>query len=403
MRNTIMTLALRTLSTLYPPQKPLVFSGSGSTQKLADFMVRGGSKRPLIVTDSFLYKNGMLNGVLSFLKDAGCEVTVFDGIIPNPTIAVVEEGVKASVDNCCDAVFAVGGGSAIDTAKVIAAASTSHKRVEQMAGILKIKTPLLPFFVVPTTSGTGSEVTTAAVISDTETHKKTFFVDPQYIPIATALDPELLKSLPGPITAATGMDALTHAIEAYTSRNRFTDTDRDARMAIRLLMEFLPKAYDNGTDLQAREMVSLASFLAGYAFTKSSLGYVHAISHQVSAHYNTPHGLANAIILPRVLRFNKTACMDRYVDLEKMLSGGTKGTSDSALADRFIARVDDLAEAVGIPVNLTDVQPKDYDTITKDALAEARSSYAVPRVMKPHQVKRILVSVAAGDRNVSFA
>ena len=404
MFNQTITLALRTLSTIKPPQKPLVFSGSGSAVKLADFMIRSGCACPLIVTDSFLYQNGMLKDVIACLEAAGCDVTVFDGIIPNPTFEVVEAGLKASVENKCDAVFAVGGGSAIDTAKVIAAASTANKNLDKLAGILKVKTPLLPFFVVPTTSGTGSEVTTAAVISDTETHKKTFFVDPQFIPIATALDPLLLKSLPAHITAATGMDALTHAIEAYTSKNRFRDTDRDAEMAIRLLIEFLPVAYENGGDERAREMVALASFLAGFAFTKSSLGMVHAISHQISAHYNTPHGLANAVILPRVLRFNKPACGDRYAVLEAMLSGsGDQAETESVLSERFIARIDQLAETVGIPVNLDDVQQADFGAIAKEALAEARSSYAVPRVMGRKHVKRILESVATGGRDISFA
>lgn len=403
MFNSVITIALRTLSTLYPPQKPLLFSGAGASRKLADLMIRGGQTRPLLVTDSFLLKNGILDDLIAFLKEAGCEVTIFDGINPNPTFAVVEAGTKASVDSKCDAVFVVGGGSAIDAAKVIAAASTSKKTLSRLAGILKVDAPLLPFYVVPTTSGTGSEVTNAAVISDTETHKKTFFVDPKYIPIATALDTDLLKSLPPSITAATGMDALTHAIEAYTSRNRFADTDRDAAMAIRLLVEFLPIAYEHGSDGHAREMVALGSFLAGYAFTKASLGYVHAISHQISAHYDTPHGLANAIILPRVLRFNKAACAERFAALETMLSGGAPDGSTATQADRFIARVDALAETVGIPVNLTDVQPEDFQSIAKDALAEARSSYAVPRVMHRAHVTTILQSVVSGGRDVSFA
>ena len=366
-------------------------------------MIRARQIRPLLVTDSFLYQSGMLNELVTFLKNEGCEPIVFDGIIPNPTFDVAEAGLKLSLQNRCDAVFAVGGGSAIDTAKVIAAASTSRQELPKLAGVLKIKVPLLPFYAVPTTSGTGSEVTTAAVISDSKTHKKKFFVDPKYIPLATALDPNLLKSLPAGMTVATGMDALTHAIEAYTSRNCFADTDRDAKMAIRLLMEFLPIAYKDGEDERAREMVALASFLAGYAFTKSSLGYVHAISHQVSAHYDTPHGLANAVILPRVMRFNQKACIDRYAALEAMLSKVDVEDSVEVLASRFIDRVDRLSEAVGIPVNLADLQEVDFVLITRDAIAEALSSYAVPRVMNRQQVVKVLQSVATGDRAVCFA
>lgn len=400
---TPITYALRALSTFFPPQKPLTFSGAGAALKLADLMVRSDTKRPLLVTDSFLLQNGMLDDLIAFLEQEGCTVTTFDGIIPNPTFAVVEAGLKASKAGHCDAVFAVGGGSAIDAAKVIAAASTSRRSLKKLTGILRVDQPLLPFYVVPTTSGTGSEVTTAAVISDTETHKKKFFVDPKYIPIATAFDTGLLKSLPAPMTAATGMDALTHAIEAYTSRNRFADTDRDAAMAIKLLVEFLPQAYRDGHDLRAREMVALGSFLAGFAFTKASLGYVHAISHQISAHYNTPHGLANAIILPRVLRFNRKPCAQRFAALERMLSGNEALPFAPGQADAFIARIDALSEQVGIPVNLPDLQEADFTAIARDALAEARSSYAVPKVMRKADVRKVLQSVASGARSGSDA
>ncbi|MEM8651869.1 MAG: iron-containing alcohol dehydrogenase [Pseudomonadota bacterium] len=403
MISSTMAFALRTMGRFYTPEKPLTFSGKGAMIKLADLMVHSGSKRPLVVTDSFLLKNGMLDDLIAFLKEQGCEITIFDGIIPNPTFAVVEEGVEAIRSGDCDSIFVVGGGSAIDAAKVMASASTSKKSLNKLAGILKVDQPLLPFYVVATTSGTGSEVTTAAVISDTKTHKKKFFVDPKYLPIAAAFDTDLLVSLPGPMTAGTGMDALTHAIEAYTSRARTTETDRDAATAIRLIMEFLPIAYSKPDDEHAREMVALGSFLAGNAFTRTSLGYVHAISHQISAHYDTPHGLANAILLPRVLRFNREACAKRFAELERMLSGNENAPYLPSQADQFIKRVDVLAETVGIPVNLEDVQQKDFASIAKDALAEARSSYAVPKVMSKRDVTKILQSVSNGSRTVSFA
>ena len=398
-----MALALRALNRFYTPEKPLTFSGKGAMLKLADLMVRSGSKRPLIVTDSFLLKSGMLDDLLDFLKKEGCEAAVYDGIIPNPTFAVVEEGVAAIRKGQCDSVFAVGGGSAIDAAKVMASASTSKKSLKKLAGILKVDQPLLPFYVVATTSGTGSEVTTAAVISDTKTHKKTFFVDPKYMPIAAAFDTDLLVSLPGPMTAGTGMDALTHAIEAFTSRARTPETDRDAATAIRLIMEFLPVAYSTPGDERAREMVALGSFLAGNAFTRAGLGYVHAISHQISAHYNTPHGLANAVLLPRVLRFNKEACATRFAELERMLQGDADQSSLLEQAQKFIDRVDDLAESVGIPVNLEDLKKQDFSNIAKDALAEARTSYAVPKVMRNGDVIKILQSVSTGRRQISFS
>lgn len=394
--------ALRTMNRLYANEKPLTFSGSGAIIKLADLMVRSGAKRPLLVTDSFLLSNGMLSNLLDFLKQEGCEVTVFDGIIPNPTFAVVEAGIAAIQQGKCDSVFVVGGGSAIDAAKVMAAASTSRKPLEKRAGLLKVDRPLLPFYVVATTSGTGSEVTTAAVISDSKTHKKKFFVDPKYVPIAAALDTDLLVSLPGPMTAGTGMDALTHAIEAFTSRARTAETDRDAATAVRLIVEFLPIAYADPQNARAREMVALGSFLAGNAFTRTSLGYVHAISHQISAHYNTPHGLANAVLLPRVLRFNRTASAKRFAELERMLRDGTNLPFAAIQAEQFIARIDALAETVGIPSAIEDVKSEDFAAIAKDALAEARSSYAVPKTMHKADVVRILQSVATGSPSPQF-
>ncbi|MBO9479726.1 iron-containing alcohol dehydrogenase [Shimia sp. R11_0] len=392
-----MGYALKIMNRLYTPEKPLTFSGSGAMIKLADLMVRSGARRPLLVTDSFMLKAGMLDKLQVFLKEEGCEVTIYEGIVPNPTFAVVQEGVDAIRNGNCDAVFAVGGGSAIDAAKVMAAASTSKKPLEKLAGILKVDQPLLPFYVVATTSGTGSEVTTVAVVSDTETHKKTFFVDPKYVPIAAAFDTDLLVSLPPAMTAGTGMDALTHAIESYTSLARTPETERDAATAIRLLVEFLPVAYAKPQDVRAREMVALGSFLAGNAFTRTSLGYVHAISHQISAHYNTAHGLANAVLLPRVLRFNKQVCADRFAALEFMLQGNSTSQETHELAQAFIDRVDTLSAVVGIPAHLEDLQQADFDAIAADALKEARTSYAVPKRMRKEDINTILLSVQSGQ------
>ncbi len=394
MLSTPITYALRVFTRLYPTQKPLVFSGVGSTQKLANLMVAAGQSKPLLITDNFLLTSGMLDETIAHLKDKGCEVIVFDDIVPNPTFQHVEKAIKATKQNSCDSIFAIGGGSVIDVAKVVAAAVTNDKSLHKLTGLLKVKTPPLPLYITPTTSGTGSEVTNAAVISDTETHKKKFFVDSQYLPIAAALDPELLKSLPAHITAAVGMDALTHAIEAFTSKVNSAEVDRDAALAIKLLFDHLPKVCADGNDLHARETVAQASFLAGYSFSKSSLGYVHAISHQISAHYNTPHGLANAVILPRVLEFNKVTSAKRLAKLELMLSGKQESKDIQTLAENFLGRVNDLAKTIGIPSSLPEIKQSDFKKITKDALAEARASYAVPKVMRRKDVEAILNSVS---------
>ncbi|MEM9541552.1 MAG: iron-containing alcohol dehydrogenase [Cyanobacteria bacterium P01_E01_bin.42] len=387
--------ALKMFVVLFPSEKPLLFVGVNSTIQLASLARASGSKRPLLVTGKSLLKRGLLDELLEHFKNEGCEVTVFDGIIPNPTYEVIEEGIRACQENDCDSVFAIGGGSAIDAAKAIAACSSNNVSIERVVGLLKVKKPTLPFYVVPTTSGTGSEVTSSAVISETQTHQKKFIVDPKLIPSAAALDANMLKSLPPHITAATGMDALTHAIESYTSLNRFSDAERDAKLAIALLFEYLPVVYKDGNNLEARQSVALGSFLAAYAFNKSGLGYVHAISHQLSAHYNTPHGLTNAIVLPRILRFNKPACSARFANLERMLSGTNPGV-DEQLADRFIARVDALARELNIPSELKELETKHYNAITKNALKEAKSFYAVPRLMSSKQCKNILASITKG-------
>ncbi|NEQ65837.1 MAG: iron-containing alcohol dehydrogenase [Symploca sp. SIO2D2] len=388
--------SLKMFTVLFPSEKPLLFTGVNSTIQLASLARASGSKRPLLVTGKFLLKLELLDGVLEHFKNEGCEVTVFDGVIPNPTYDVIEDGIRVCKENNCNSVFAVGGGSTIDAAKVIAACCSNNVGVEQVIGLLKVKQPTLPFYVVPTTSGTGSETTNSAVISETKTHQKKFVVDPKLIPSAVALDANMLKSLPPKMTAATGMDALTHAIESYTSVNRFSDAERDAKLAIKLLLEYLPVVYEDGNDLEARQLVSLASFLAAYAFNKSGLGYVHAISHQLSAHYNTPHGLTNAVILPRILRFNKPVCADRFADLERMLSGVSVG-SDEQLADRFIERVDALGQRLNIPGGFKELETKHYEAIIRNALKEARSFYAVPRLMSPAQCQDILASIAASS------
>ncbi|MEM7474560.1 MAG: iron-containing alcohol dehydrogenase [Planctomycetota bacterium] len=387
--------SLKMFTRLFPSQKPLLFTGVDSTLQLASLVHTTGYRRPFLAVEKTVLRLGLLDGLLEYFKREGCEVTVFDGIVPNPTYEVIEKGIAACRSGDCDCVFVVGGGSAIDAAKVIAACCSNDACVEQIVGVLKVKQPTLPFYAVPTTSGTGSEVTNAAVISETETHQKKFVVDSKLIPSAAALDANMLKSLPPHITAATGMDALTHAIEAYTSVNRFRDAEEDAKVAVKLLVEQLPIAYADGGDLKARELVALASFLAGYAFNKSGLGYVHAISHQISANYNTPHGLANAVILPRVMRFNQSACQERYADLERVVSGVDVG-SDDVLANRFIARVEALGQQLSIPKGLEDLREEDFDTITKNALKEARSYYAVPRLMSSKQCKEILNSITMG-------
>jgi alcohol dehydrogenase len=284
---------------------PELFTGPGSSLRLCEHIAKTGVKNLLVVTDNMLVKIGLLNPMLEKLKQLGVNPMVYDGVQPNPTIEQIENGLAILKQNNCTAILAIGGGSSIDAAKVIAARATNPYKIVHMSVLMRVLFKLLPLYVVPTTAGTGSEVTIAAVVSDPSATRKFAIMSPRLVPIAAALDGALMTGLPPPITAATGMDALTHAVEAYISRNRTKKTDAEALDATRLIMQNLPTAVKNGANVEARQNMALASFKAGVAFTTAGVGYVHAIAHNFGAYYHVPHGLANAIILPRVLEFSK--------------------------------------------------------------------------------------------------
>ncbi|MGK7295073.1 MAG: iron-containing alcohol dehydrogenase [Candidatus Wenzhouxiangella sp. M2_3B_020] len=275
--------------------------------------------------------------------------------------------------------LAIGGGSAIDAAKVIAAKVTSKKPVARLTGILKLKAPTLPLYAAPTTAGTGSEVTLVAVLSDREARIKRPVVDPKLVPTAAALDPRLTVGLPPAVTAASGMDAMTHAVESYLSRHATQDTDRLALAAVRMIARHLPRCFADGNDLEARQALLIAASYAGSAFTRANVGYVHAIAHQFGARFHTPHGLANAIVMPYVLEYTRPAVERRMADLAR--AAGIEGEPDAVLADRFIQHIRDLNAELGIPGYLQDLTPSDVPRIAKAALKEAHSLYPVPRYM----------------------
>jgi alcohol dehydrogenase len=293
----------------------------------------------------------------------------------------------------CEAVLAIGGGSPMDAAKVISAAATNDRPLARLEGLMKVRKAPMPLYALPTTAGTGSEVTLAAVVSDTDTHTKKFFVDPKLIPLMTALDPELMLGLPAPITAATGMDALTHAVESYIAKTSTDQTERYAVAAVRLIFENLPKVYADGSDVEARKAMALASYYAGFAFTRTSVGYVHAIAHHFGAFYGTPHGLANAIVLPHVLEFSADAAAGRLAALARAI--GLDAADDAAGARAFIDAVRGLEEVVGIPSTLDALRREDIERIATGALAEAHANYPVPRYMSEQECQAMLARMLA--------
>jgi len=370
---------------------PELFSGPGSSLQLCDHIAtRTGVKNLLIVTDGMLVKLGLLNPMQQRLTELGVRYVVYDGVLPNPTIEQIETGLAMLKREGCTAILAIGGGSSIDAAKVIAARARNPHKIVHMAGLMRVFFKPMPLYAVPTTAGTGSEVTIAAVVSDPSTTRKFAIMDPKLVPIGAALDGALMTGLPAHITAATGMDALTHAVEAYISRNHTPMTDAEALDATRLIMQNLPTAVTDGGNIEARQNMAVASFKAGVAFTTAGVGYVHAIAHNFGAYYHMPHGLANAVVLPRVLDFSKPECTPRLAKLAEV-SGLKRGNeSEAQLADAFIAHVRKLNADFGIPTQVEKLKASDIPAITDKALSEAHWTYAVPRYMDNSQCQAFI-------------
>lgn len=386
----ILMVLLKFVTVFIPAPKPTIYSGAGSAKKMCSTIAHFGSDKLLIVTDAMLVKIGVVAEITDELERLGVQYVVFDEILPDPSYDLVEKGVQVAIENQANGILAIGGGSPIDAAKVIAARVTNNKSIKDLTGILKVKQPCLPLFVVPTTAGTGSETTIAAVVSNPSTNQKTPVIDPKLVPVAAALDPTLMLGLPPAITAATGMDALTHAVESYLSKHAAPDTDHYALAAVKMIMKNLPVCYADGKNEQARESMALASFYAGAAFTKANLGYVHAIAHQFGAFYHTPHGLANAIVLPHILEYSLPSAQKRLAELALAVDLGVAGEPHAVLAQRFVDAVKQLNQDIGIPSTLETLKASDVSAIAKGALKEAHYLYPVPRYMDKSQCERII-------------
>ena len=378
----------RLLFGFLPDHVPLTFLGENATSELCVSMFQTGRRRALIVTDEGLVAAGLVARVEEALTAAGMESEVYAGVQPDPTFDQVEEGLRQLKDRQCDTILALGGGSSMDAAKIIAAAATNGGDARKLEGMFKVKNPPTPFCAIPTTAGTGSEGTVAAVISEPKTHVKKFFVDPKILPEMAALDPSLMLGLPQPITAATGMDALTHAVESLVARTSRPQTERWALSAIQLIFTNLPRAYADGSDVEARRAMALASFYAGLAFTRTSVGYVHAFAHTFGAYYRTPHGLANAIALPHVLEFSQEQARAPLARMAEAI--GISEGDEAARASAFIEAVRALKKEVGIPETLEALRREDIAPIAKQALGEAFMNYPVPRYMEQAEAEGLL-------------
>jgi alcohol dehydrogenase len=386
--------AVKLATTIIPAPRPLVLVGADSALKLCTTISQLGMKQVLIVTDGVLLSLGVIDPIEAEFKKLGIKTTVFSGVKPDPTFQVVHEGLALLKSSSCDSVLAIGGGSAIDAAKVMALSMSNNKSPEELVGILKGRKPSLPLFVIPTTAGTGSEVTIGAVISDDKTHQKGLVIDPKVVPLAAALDPKIMQGMPRSVTADTGLDALTHALEAWMSTFASAETDYYAAAATRLIFENLPLAWADGSNLAAREAMALASHYAGLALNQAGLGYVHAIAHQLGAHYGVPHGRANAIVMPHILDFNRVASARRLAELAERVGLVNGGFNDTMAAEILITRVKGLLVELKIDTQIKGIDRNHFPEIIKAAFAEAHGIYAVPKYMSHDEAHQILHALA---------
>jgi len=380
-----------------PIPQPTLLVGPGASVRLGEAVAGFGHTKILIVTDAVLAKLGLLKGLTDALTEGGTEYVVFDEITPDAPIPLIERGIATFKEHGCDAIVAVGGGSSIDSAKAIAMAVANPKPIRSLAGYFKGRRNPITLYAVPTTAGTGSEVTVAAVVADPEHEDKVVIVDPRLVPRMAALDPALMTGLPPHITAATGIDALTHAIEAFIGNWATPYTDGLALTAVGLIFANLRTCYRDGKNLAAREKMALASTYAGMAFTRANVGYVHAIAHQFGGKYHTPHGLANAIMLPLVLRYSAPAVMDKLAQLAIRAKLGGEGERTETLAERFLDAVEQLNEDLGIPTHLAALREEDIPALAKAACHEAHVGYPVPRYMTQQVCEQLIRSVLPPD------
>lgn len=378
-----------------PIPQPLLMVGPGSSVRMAEAIGDFGHRRVLIVTDSVVSGLGLLTPVTKALKAAGTPFTVFDAITADAPIPQVEAGIELFNQKHCDAIIAFGGGSVMDAAKVIGLAAANNKPPRELVGYFKALYWPTPLYAVPTTAGTGSEVTVAAVISDPADGTKLVIKDTRIVPDMAALDPTLMTGLPPAITAATGMDALTHAIEAFLSEWRTDGSDRMALAAVSLITRYLPAAFRDGSDLVAREKMALAATYAGLAFTRANVGNVHAIAHQLGGRYHTPHGLANAIMLPKVLHFCAASVTARLAALAVRAGVGQADQDEKLLAGKFIKSVEAMNATLGIPRHLDTLVAADIPTLAAAACAEADMEYPVPQRMTEADCARMLHAALA--------
>ncbi|WAI00492.1 iron-containing alcohol dehydrogenase [Methanogenium organophilum] len=345
--------------TFYNPKVALM--GAGCVREIGNQATQLGGTKALIVCGVSKHGKELAENIAALLKGSDVASAVFAGAEPNPTDTSVQAGAEMYARESCDLIVAVGGGSPMDCAKGIGILATNGGEIRDYEGTGHTLKPLPPLITVNTTAGTASEMTSFSIITDTKRHIKMALVDWRLTPDVAINDPELMVSMPSSLTAATGMDALTHAVEAFVSTIATPVTDAAALKSIELVATYLPRAVSEGTDMEAREMMAYAEYLAGIAFNNASLGYVHAMAHQLGGFYNLPHGVCNAILLPHVGSFNKEAVPQRFAIIGRAMGVDVTGMSTEEAAEASIGAIKELAAAIGIPSGLAEIGAKEED------------------------------------------
>lgn len=388
----VFQIAFRIALPVLPYREPEIVDSCDGIRKIIE---KEKVNSVLIVTDKGIMDNGLVTPVTKALEAGKTAYTIYNQTCPNPTVHNVEEAYSLYLENRCDCLIAVGGGSSMDCAKAVGArAAYPQKSVGKMKGILRVLRPLPTLVAIPTTAGTGSETTLAAIITDSKKHHKYALMSFPLIPHYAVLDPALTYSLPKSLTATTGMDALTHAVEAYLGRSTTKETRQLALDAVRLVFENIETAYRDGNNRTARENMLKAAYKAGVAFSKSYVGYIHAVAHSLGGQYGTPHGLANAVIMPYVLKeYGETV----YKKLHRLgIEAGvcTAQQSDKAAAESFIKAIEELNLKMGIPQKLGSIKAEDIPKMARNAEKEANPLYPVPKLMTAKELESFYYQIA---------
>ncbi len=390
--NTVMDKAMPLLDVIYPGTK--LVSGVGSSKQIPSLLKNLNVTKVMVVTDENVLKL-VAAPIIDTIKASGIGVEIYSGVEENPSVTTVNEIQKQYLGTGCNGILAIGGGGPMDASKAAGARIVKpHQSVNSMAGLFKVLRKLPPIIAVPTTSGTASEMTMGAVISDHDAHHKYAIMDKSLEPAIAVLDPELTVTLPPLYTATTGIDALTHAVESYVTWAYNTpETQKNAEDAVVLIFKSLEKAFKDGSDIDAREDMLMASYKAGLAFNRTGVGYVHAIAHAMGGLYNTPHGLANSVILPIVLDDYGETVHPQLARLAELTGVKTDG-SNAEKANAFIREIRDMNKRMGLPEGFSFIKQMDYPQIISWALKEGNTTYPVPVIYDKARMKRVLNKIA---------